>query len=432
MRMTTTRSPWIAGVLTATLAIPPGALVRAQTQTPPRHRSHRTKPTTTTQTAKPAPATAKPTTAQPNRPARPRPPPGTNADTGWPRTVALKSGTATWYQPQIESWAGPEADGRVVGRGATRHRRQGSRARHDQDRRRRRASPRRPSRGLDLRITEYNFPSLAPEQVKALVADVQALPQHERVLDLDRLLAYIADSPLQVKNTEGIKADPPKIFSAAAPAILINVDGEPIWSPIKDVDLRYVVNTNWDLFEHPPTKTLLPRGTTRRGCRRPRSPDRGPPSGQAAGQLLEAAADDNWKDVKAAVPGKKLTAKTMPKVFVSIEPAELIVLEGPIELHGDSGRADAALGEQHRSRRVPDGPDRRLLLPGRRPLVQGAPGLDGPWTFATPTLPEDFKKIPVEHPRSRVLASVPGTPQATEAVVLGHHSAERRASTRSS
>ena len=47
-----------------------------------------------------------------------------------------------------------------------------------------------------------------------------------------------------------------------------------------------------------------------------------------------------------------------------------------------------------------------------------APSLDGPWTFATPKLPEDFKKIPIEHPRSRVLASVPGTPQAIEAVVL--------------
>src|SRR5262249_46463177 len=47
-----------------------------------------------------------------------------------------------------------------------------------------------------------------------------------------------------------------------------------------------------------------------------------------------------------------------------------------------------------------------------------AASLDGPWTFATPTLPDDFKKISLEHPRSRVLASVPGTPQATEAVLL--------------
>src|SRR6185436_15684380 len=40
------------------------------------------------------------------------------------------------------------------------------------------------------------------------------------------------------------------------------------------------------------------------------------------------------------------------------------------------------------------------------------------WTFVTPKLPEDFKKIPLEHPRSRVLASVPGTREAAEAVLL--------------
>jgi hypothetical protein len=47
-----------------------------------------------------------------------------------------------------------------------------------------------------------------------------------------------------------------------------------------------------------------------------------------------------------------------------------------------------------------------------------APGLGGHWTFATPSLPEDFKHISLEHPRSRVLASVPGTQQAAEAVLL--------------
>src|SRR5262249_33014074 len=40
------------------------------------------------------------------------------------------------------------------------------------------------------------------------------------------------------------------------------------------------------------------------------------------------------------------------------------------------------------------------------------------WTFATPNLPPDFKRISLEHPRSRVLASVPGTEEAAEAVLL--------------
>jgi hypothetical protein len=47
-----------------------------------------------------------------------------------------------------------------------------------------------------------------------------------------------------------------------------------------------------------------------------------------------------------------------------------------------------------------------------------APGPNGPWTFATPSLPPEFARIPLEHSRSRVLASVPGTPQAAEAILL--------------
>ena len=40
---------------------------------------------------------------------------------------------------------------------------------------------------MDLRITEYNFKTLSTDQVKALVAGVQERPQHERVIDLDRV-----------------------------------------------------------------------------------------------------------------------------------------------------------------------------------------------------------------------------------------------------
>ena len=46
-----------------------------------------------------------------------------------------------------------------------------------------------------------------------------------------------------------------------------------------------------------------------------------------------------------------------------------------------------------------------------------APDFTGPWTFATPNLSDDFKRFP-EHQRSRVRASVPGTTQAIEAVLL--------------
>jgi hypothetical protein len=55
-------------------------------------------------------------------------------------------------------------------------------------------------------------------------------------------------------------------------------------------------------------------------------------------------------------------------------------------------------------------------------LVSGrwfkAKSLDGPWAPATTNLPADFAKIPPESPRGSVLASVPGTPEAQEALLV--------------
>ena len=270
---------------------------------------------------------------------------------------------------------------------------------------------------MDLKITEYNFKTLSPEQVKTLVSEVQALPHKDRVLDLDRLLAYTADSPLQVKNVEGIKADPPKVFSATAPALLMNLDGEPVWSPIKEVDLRYALNTNWDLFEHTPTKTLYLRYNE---SWLQSTVVTGPwvaVTAKLPASFSKLPADDNWKDVKAALPGKKLSTKNTPKVFVSTDPAELILLEGAISYEAVQG-APSLLWVKNTEGdlfRMGKAGDFYFLVAGR---WFKSPSLEGPWTFATTSLPEDFKKIPIEHPRSRVLASVPGTPQATEAVLL--------------
>ena len=50
-----------------------------------------------------------------------------------------------------------------------------------------------------------------------------------------------------VKSVE-LKNDPPKIFFSKKPAVLVIFDGKPIISPIKDSELKFVVNTNWDVF----------------------------------------------------------------------------------------------------------------------------------------------------------------------------------------
>ena len=88
---------------------------------------------------------------------------------------------------------------------------------------------------------------------------IAAVPLDERVIALDRVLANIDTSQIIPKNVDGVKADPPTIFFSKTPAVLVNIDGEPIWAPIPQNDLSSAVNTNWDLFQHGPTKTFYLR-----------------------------------------------------------------------------------------------------------------------------------------------------------------------------
>ena len=110
-----------------------------------------------------------------------------------------------------------------------------------------------------VKLTESNFPDLPKEQVREIVEHVeQNVPKGDLVIGLDRVLARLDKSQIMPKNIEGVKADPPVIFYSRSKAVLLNIDSDPVWSPIKDSDLRFVVNTNWDLFECTPNQDAVP------------------------------------------------------------------------------------------------------------------------------------------------------------------------------
>jgi hypothetical protein len=109
--------------------------------------------------------------------------------------------------------------------------------------------------------------------------------------------------------------------------VIMNIDGEPIWSPIKDNDLKYAVNTNWDLFQYGPSSTLYLRNND---TWLKAADVKGPwsPAGKLPGSFTKLPAEENWKDVKANLPGKAVAASAVPKVFTSFQPAEMILLTG--------------------------------------------------------------------------------------------------------
>jgi hypothetical protein len=252
--------------------------------------------------------------------------------------------------------------------------------------------------------------------VKEIAAAIdRVLVDDDRVIALDRVLANINKSPIVSKSVEGIKADPPTVFFSRSPAVIVNLDGEPIWSPIRDNDLKFAVNTNWDLFQHGPTSTYY----LRNNASWLKAADvKGPwsPAGTLPDSFKKLPQDDNWNDVRANLPGKPVAAAAVPKVFTSFQPAELILLTGEPKYAAvpNTGLLWISNTESDLFRMGAKGAV-YYLVAGR---WFSAPDFAGPWTFATPSLPADFQKIPVEHTRSRVLASVPGTDQAAEAVLL--------------
>ena len=335
----------------------------------------------------------------------------------WPRDYTTKSGAAlTVYQPQIASWTDQK---HVVLYAAVAYTAKGAKEpalgslKVESDTRV--ALDDRLVSVSEFKITESNFPTLPREAVRTTVEEiVAAVPLEERVMSLERVLAGIDGSQIIPKNVEGVKADPPPISFSKTPAVLVNFDGDPIWAPIPEIDLKTAVNTNWDLFEHGPTKTYYLRNekvwlkaTDLKGA--------WSPAGTLPASFSKLPADDNWKDVKANLPGQP--AGKMPKVFVSFVPAELILLQGEPSYLAVQGAKELLWVNNTESdlfRMGLKGPV-YYLVAGR---WFSAPDFTGPWTFATTSLPADFKQIPLEHPRSRVLASVPGTTQAAEAVLL--------------
>jgi len=340
------------------------------------------------------------------------------ADAGWPRAYKTKSGGAiTMYQPQIASW---DEKKHMVAYSAVTYIAPGvskpalGTVKIEADTKV--AVEERLVNFSDFKLAEANFPTLPKDQTKDVVAEIdKAVPDDDRVISLDRVLAGIDRSQIIPKNVEGVKADPPPIFFSKKPAVLVNLDGEPIWSPIKENDLKYAVNTNWDFFLHDPTKIYYLRNDESwlqaQDIKGPWTPvDKLP---ESFGKL---PADDNWKDVKAAVPGKKLSADKAPQVFVSTVPAEMILTTGEPKYEAVNGTSLVWVSNTESDVfRVGKTGAVYFLVAGR---WFSAADFTGPWTFATPNMPADFQKIPLEHPRSRVLASVPGTQQAAEAVLL--------------
>lgn len=336
-------------------------------------------------------------------------------DIGWPREMTQNGTRIVYYQPQIDQWT----DYRMLdARMAISVTPTGGKPTPGVVSLHARTDTNKETHTVvisDFHLTDTRFPSADAATAENLEQLVHSFfkPDETMTISLDRLMAEVEEgkvsgTPVQVDN------NPPKIFVSRGPSVLLLVDGKEVRSPIEKTNLEFVVNANWAvLFDKGEKKYYLLNGKQWLTAATLEGPWTA--TAQIPQEMNKLPADENWGEIKKAIPPQG-TAGTAPAVFFSSVPAELIHFDGaPVYAKIPGTQLTYATNTKSAVFVQTNEQMYYYLVSGR---WFRAASLNGPWTYAGGDLPADFAKIPPNGPGSDVLASVPGTQEAQDAVLL--------------
>jgi len=276
----------------------------------------------------------------------------------------------------------------------------------------------------NLQVAKASFPS-APEQADGWAAALQVvLPPQVQSMSLDRIEASLAvvEARQQAQGL-ALRNDPPVIMFANEPALLIPVDGPPVYRPVEKLEVERVGNTRALLLRDKAGKHylhLFDGYVEAPGLGGPWSVARKIPRdiSKAEKQAVEAKQVDLLAGQEDAETGKPPSLKTtpVPILYLTTTPTELVQTDGApmwsmipgTQLLYVTNTASPVFKYMVDQKTY-------VLASGRwfRALSN-----EGPWEFVPgESLPGDFARIPDDSPKENVKASVPGTRQAQEAAI---------------
>jgi hypothetical protein len=211
-----------------------------------------------------------------------------------------------------------------------------------------------------------------------------------------------------------VNLDPPPIFYSDKEAILVMFMGEPQFQAIDNTSLLFAVNTNWDVFLDSGSGAYYVLNDD--GWLKASDPIKGPwaAAGQLPSDFSKLPDDENWSEVRKHL--NAAAVEEVPIVFTAAEPAELILSKGKPAFSPIGGTELFYLSNSESDVFLHTEEANHYFLTAGRWFRSKK--LEGPWTAATRDLPQDFAMIPSDHAMGHVLASVPNTPEAQDAVLL--------------
>ena len=334
-------------------------------------------------------------------------------DPGWPRKHVNPGATLISYQPQVDDWkdftditwrqaialtptGGKQVVGAVTLSGTTSV---------DTDK--------HMVTIFGIQILHTYFPELDPDTSARMENLVKSFLPPVVSISLERVVAYVP-KPQSVKAIN-LRNDPPFIFVSYSPAILLAVDGEPVLAAIPNTKLKFVVNTQWPLF----LETAKSQYYLLVGQRWLTAGDLHGPWSAAAKlpkDMEKLPKEAQFAGLQKVIPPPPQPSGPIPKIFYSTVPAEVILFDGkPVFANIPQTQLVYATNTDNPVFVYTPTNDYYYLAAGR---WFRSKNLEGNWEFASSDLPGDFSKIPYSSPASAVLASVPGTEEAKDAVLI--------------
>ena len=345
------------------------------------------------------------------------------SENNWPRTFASGPETFTIYQPQVDKWSENLIDlysaveFKKGNESAAKYGVVWFQARTEVDKVNRLVT-------LDqAKVTKVRFPA-APEKEPELTTLLEKrLPGATRTISLDRLEAELEADTDAIKGVD-VKNDPPRIIIAKKASLLVLIDGQPQLGDVPGLKLQSVINTR-SVILHDNDKRLYYLRVKDWWLQAKDLEGPWEYAKKLSDEMKKAEEivvqqnqnPDNKQNAEQPSlngTGKKVEFAEVPVVYVVFGPTEMIETNGeakydPISathleyVSNTSGNIFRLGGEHY------------VLISGR---WFKASSIDGPWTFvAAADMPPDFSKIPADSPKAAVLASVPGTAAAKEALI---------------
>lgn len=272
-----------------------------------------------------------------------------------------------------------------------------------------------------FKITDLRFPGITDaaeqERIKKLLSE--GIAGHAPTVDIDWLVAALEEEQ-QVSGS--FDNNPPQIIYREKPGLLLYIDGQPVYQPLKDNTERasdgvYAANTpTVERVVNTPYFLVRPKGGDHwlygSGLWYSSKDILGPWAQQAKApkylEQLAAQVDSSY--------GMARQEGVVPEVVATTKPAVLLDLNGAPQMqpYDNSSLMYVTNTDEDLFLHIPT-QEYYLLASGRWFATKNL--RNGPWQYVAPdALPEGFASVPEGSAKDGILAHVAGTPAAREAV----------------